>query len=235
MLTSPRALGVTTLLCLAGMAAHAPAMADQWRIDHATVIQLDGGVGVPAASPLHVGLSFLAAPFQDGQYPKSDPWSDFYQPVINGLTPQQGLVGPTQWHLTFKPQNGAAPSVDLVNMQASFASLELDRIDFVSGPRGGEYAWERPVAALGLSDPVKLKALGDGRYQASWDVRAPIPGWPSFDVDSRYAVSLTFVHFPEGTPWSYAPVPEPSSVFMAIAGIGAVGWARRRQAQRPEA
>lgn len=234
MLTSPRALGAA-VLCLAGLAAHAPAFADQWRIDHATVIQLDAGLGVPAASPVHVGFSFLAAPFQDGQYPKSSPWSDFYQPVINGLTPQQGLVGPTRWQLTFKPQNGAAPSVDLANMQASFASLELDRIDFVSGTRGGESAWERPVAALGLSDPVKLTALGDGRYQASWDIRASLPGWQAFDGDPRYAVSLTFTKFTEGTPWSYAPVPEPSSVFMTLAGLGAVGWARRRRLPRLEA
>lgn len=79
---------------------------------------------------------------------------------------------------------------------------------------------------------MKLKALGDGRYQASWQVRANPYEVSQESGDPLYAVNLTFAAFPEGTPWSYAPVPEPDSVFMALAGIGAVGWARRRQLQR---
>lgn len=230
MLTSPRALGAT-LLCLSGFAGHAPAFADQWRIEHATVIQLDDGVGEPAVSPLHLGFSYLAAPFQDGQYPKSSPWYDVSQPVINGVNPNQARFEPDRWQLTFNPRSGAAPSIDLANMQASFASLELDQIYVDIGIHGVRTEVEYALAALGLNDPVKLTALGDGRYQASWDVRGEIPGWLPSDSDPRYAVSLTFTHFPEGTPWSYAPVPEPSSVFMALVGLGAVGWARRRQAR----
>jgi hypothetical protein len=231
MLTSPRAFGVA-VLCLAGLAAHAPALADQWRIEHATVIELDDGVGEPAVSPLHLGFSYLAAPFQDGQYPKSSSWYDVYRPVINGVNPKQARFEPDRWQLTFQPDNGAAPSVDLANMQASFASLELDQIYVDIGMHGVRSEVEYRMAALGLDDPVKLTALGDGRYQASWDVRGNVPGGSAFEGDPLYAVSLTFIHFPEGTPWSYAPVPEPDSVFMALGGLGAVGWARRRQLQR---
>ncbi len=220
MITSPRALGAT-LLCLAGFAAHAPAFADQWRIEHATVIELDDGIGEPSPSPYHFAFSILAEPFQDGQFPSY--WPGFYLPVIRGEDPQYGRS-----QLMFRPENGAAPSVDLAKMRASFASLELDQVTTISGDRGGsDSTWVRPMYTLGLSDPVKLTALRDGRYQASWNVHAHLPGEPDYDV-GLYAVSLTFAHFSEGTP----PVPEPSSVFMALAGIGAAGWARRRQVRQ---
>lgn len=220
MQTFPRALGAT-LLCLAGFAAHAPAFADQWRIDHATVIELDDGIGEPSASPVHFDFSILDEPFQDGQYPSF--WPGFYKSVIGANDPQYGRM-----QLMFKPENGAAPFVDLVNMQAGFASLELDLVSSFSGDRGGsDSTWVRPMYTLGLSNPVKLTALRDGRYQASWNVHAHLPGEPDYDL-GLYAVSLTFAHFSEGTP----PVPEPSSVFMALAGIGAAGWARRRQVRQ---
>jgi len=222
--TSPRALGAT-LLCLAGFAAHAPAFADQWRIDHATVIQLDGGPGVPATSPLHVGLSFLAAPFKDGWI---GAW-DSHPALIQGVTLEPGYSSQTHWQLSIKQ---GKTFVDLANMRASFQGLELDRLEVVSGFRGGDSYWYRTEALLGSSDFVKLKALGDGRYQASWQVRANPYEVSQESGDPLYAVNLTFAAFPEGTPWSYAPVPEPDSVFMALAGIGAVGWARRRQLQR---
>lgn len=227
MLTPARALGAT-LLCFTAVAVHSPALAAQWRIVNATVDQLSLGAGEDPSMPLlHLQLPNAGAPFQDGQYL---PLNDFAAWASGGSENDQ-------WELRFSGPNSGwsrqPPSIDLANMQAHFDGLELTHSYWSCEPRFGCYGGVNQFATLGTESPVAITQVGPDRFSASWSVRST--GWyelPDSSVAPLYSVNLTFVAFPEGTPWSYAPVPEPASVFMALAGLGAVGWARRRQLQR---
>jgi hypothetical protein len=236
MLTSTRALAAS-LLCLAGAVAQSPALAAQWRIVNATVDQISLGQGAPAAPLLHAELPNAGAPFQDGSYqqPQGLPWMPYQYAVWGQAAPPQSGYW-SDWRFYFLPSYGAAPSIDLDNMQAHFGGLMLTNAYGIYEGKSGWYVGEQPVATLGLNEGVAITQVGEGRYTASWSVRST---WGTFNQDDPayplYSVNLTFVAFPEGTPWSYAPVPEPSSVFMALVGIGAVGVIRRRQARRPAA
>lgn len=232
MLTSTRALGAS-LLCLAGAVAQTPALAAQWRIVDATIDQISLGQGASDSPFLHAELPNAGAPFQDGSYqqPPDQPWMPYQYAAWGVASPPQPSFW-SEWRLFFLPNRGAAPSIDLANMQAHFGGMELTVAYGVYDGKSGWYVDDQPVTALGLSEGVAITQVGEGRYTANWSVRS---GGPSNQGDPRYplySVNLTFVAFPEGTPWSYAPVPEPSSVFLALAGVGAVGWARRRQIRR---
>ena len=228
MLTSLRPVGVAALLCLAGAAAHVPAQAAQWRIVNATVDQISLGADEDPSSPLlNLQLPNAGAPFQDGQYlPLND-----YAAWAPGGTENQ------QWELRFSNPNSGwsrqPPSIDLANMQAHFDGLELTHSYWSCEPRFGCSGGVNQFATLGTDAPVAITQVGPDRYSASWSVRST--GWytvPDSSVLPLYSVKLTFIAFPEGTTWSYAPVPEPSSVFLALAGLGAAGWARRRQVRQ---
>lgn len=229
MLTSLRPVGVAALLCLAGAAAHVPAQAAQWRIVNATVDQLSLGTSENPASYLpHLQLPNAGAPFQDGQYPQLGNYAAW---ASTGWENTKWILG------FFEPYLGQPwqpPSIDLANMQAHFDALELRWSFWSCAGKMGCSGGSSHVANLGTEDPIAITQVGPDRYSASWSVRST--GWyevPDDSVLPLYSVNLTFVAFPEGTPWSYAPsVPEPSSVFMALVGIGAVGVIRRRQARR---
>lgn len=230
LMTSLRPVGVAALLCLAGAAAHVPAQAAQWRIVNATVDQLSLGTGENPASYLpHLQLPNAGAPFQDGQYPQPGNYAAWAYAGSESTRWLLGFFGP------YSGQPWQPPSIDLANMQAHFDGLALKWSYSSCEPRFGCSGGTSPVAYLGTQDPIAITQVGPDRYSASWSVRSTWGG-PAEQDDpaySLYSVNLTFVAFPEGTPWSYAPsVPEPSSVFMALVGIGAVGVIRRRQARR---
>lgn len=233
MLTSLRPVGAAALLCLAGAAAHVPAQAAQWRIVNATVDQLSFGAGADPSIPLlHLQLPNAGAPFQDGQYPQPGEYAAWV-PSESETVPANDF-----FFLWFFGSNSeglrSPPSIDLANMQAHFDALELRWSFWSCAGKIGCSGGSSHVANLGTEDPIAITQVGADRYNASWSVRST--GWyevPDDSVLPLYSVNLTFVAFPEGTPWSYAPsVPEPSSVFMALVGIGAVGVIRRRQARR---
>lgn len=232
MLTSTQVLGAS-LLCLFGAVAQSPALAAQWRIVNATVDQISLGQGAPAAPLLHAELPNAGAPFQDGSYQQlpGDPWAPYQHAAWGEAARQSGYW--SDWRFYFSPSFGAAPSIDLVNMQAHFEGLVLETAYGIYEGKSGWFFGEQFVASLGLSEGVAITQVGEGRYTANWSVRS---AWGETNQDNPayplYSVNLTFVAFPEGTPWSYAPVPEPASVFMALAGLGAVGVIRRRQARR---
>lgn len=227
MLTSARALGAT-LLCFTAIAAHSPALAAQWRIVNATVDQLSHGAGDdPSISLLHLELPNAGAPFQDGQYPQLGNYAAWASAGSENTKWLLGFFGPNSG------QPWQPPSIDLANMQAHFDGLALKWSYWSCEHRFGCSGGSSDVANLGTQNPIAITQVGPDRYSASWSVRSA--GWyevPDSSVFPLYSVNLTFIAFPEGTPWSYAPVPEPASVFMALAGLGAVGWARRRQARR---
>jgi PEP-CTERM motif len=229
MLTPARALGAT-LLCFTAVAVHCPAQAAQWRIVNATVDQLSLAAGEDPSRPLlHLQLPNAGAPFQDGQYVPSSQKVAWAPGAFEGRQ---------QWYLKFSEPaylspTRPAPSIDLANMQAHFDGLELMSSYGTCEYRIGCYGWANRIAALGTDDPVAITQVGSNLYSASWSVRST--DWTEVADSSLYplySVNLTFVAFPEGTPWS---VPEPSSVFMVLAGLGAVVWARRRQISRPTA
>lgn len=232
MRTSTRALGAS-LLCLAAAMAQTPALAAQWRIVNATIDQISLGQGATDAPLLHAELPNAGAPFQDGSYQQQpgNPWAPSQYAVWGEAVPRQSGYW-SEWQLSFAPNYGAAPSIDLVNMQAHFGSMFLQNAYGIYEGKSGWFVDVRSVATLGLSEGVAITQVGEGRYTANWSVRST---WGQSTQDDLsyplYSVSLTFIAFPEGTPWSYAPVPEPSSVFMALVGIGAVGVIRRRQAR----
>lgn len=227
MLMSLRPVGAAALFCLAGAAAHVPAQAAQWRIIDATVDQLSlGAFDDPSRPLLQVHLLNAGAPFQDGQYVPGGQKVAWAPGAFEGRQ---------EWSLKFSQPaylspTRPAPSIDLANMQAHFDGLELMSSYGICEYRIGCYGWSSRIAALGTDDPVAITQVGPNRYSASWSVRST--DWTEVADSSLYplySVNLTFVAFPEGTPWS---VPEPSSVFMALVGIGAVGVIRRRQARR---
>lgn len=233
MLTSLRPVGAAALLCLAGAAAHVPAQAAQWRIVNATVDQLSLGAGQdPSIGLLHLQLPNAGAPFQDGQYPQLGNYAAWASAGSENTSFLLGFFGP------YSGQPWQPPSIDLANMQAHFDGLALKWSYWSCEPRFGCSGGNSHVADLGTQDPIAITQVGPDRYSASWSVRSTWGGLgeqddPAFPL---YSVNLTFVAFPEGTPWSYAPsVPEPSSALLALAGLGAAGWARRRQAQQPAA
>jgi len=222
MLTSQRLLG-TGLLCLTGILAHNPALAAQWRIVDATVDQISESVGAPPAPLLHLSLPNAGAPFQDGLH-QSNGVTDGY--VVWGEAELDQYGKWSDWRLYLSSEVDAPPSIDLTSMQARFDGLELQR---ARGQYEGKLGWHLDSsieAKLGLEQAVPITQVGEGRYTASWQVYSR--WWTS----ALYSVNLTFVSFPEGTPWTYAPVPEASSVFMALAGLGALGLIRRRQARQ---
>lgn len=210
-------LVVACLLGSVGALANSPALAEQWRIVNATVDEISQGPRESWQGPeLHAKMPNAGAPFQDNQF---QPNGFDYQ-AWGTIEDRYGYW--SEWRLYFTANAGAAPSIDLTSLSADFSGLEFRETYAVYEGKSGWYHGESFKAVLGLDDAVPITALGDGRYQASWLTQAS-------PIDPLYSVSLTFVAFPEGTPWSYAPVPEASSVCMALAGLGAVGLVRRRQ------
>lgn len=228
MKTSNR-LMIASLLGWASALAHSPALAEQWRIINATIQEISEEPRDSSQPPaLLAQLPNAGAPFRDGAYFSAGaPWSEH---AAWGIA-EERYAYRSEWWLRFTPQAGAAPSVDLTNLLADFSSLELLLSTAVyEGPMFGWYQYETSLAWLGLDDAVPITALSNGRYQASWLARSSSGGGLQEDPSNPlYSVNLTFVAFPEGTPWSYAPVPEASSVYMALVGLGAVGLIRRRQ------
>lgn len=213
---------VACLLGSVGALAHSPALAEQWRIVNATVDEMSQGPRESWQGPeIHAKLPNAGAPFQDHQF---QPEGYAYPHAVWGtIEDRYGYW--SEWRLYFTAEAGAAPSVDLAGMKADFSSLEFRSAYGVYEGRYGWYYGGSFIANVGLDEAVPITALGDGRYQASWLTQAS-------PVDPLYSVNLTFVAFPEGTPWSYAPVPEASSALMALAGLGALGLISRRQRSR---
>ncbi len=213
----PKRLILACLLGGVGALANSPALAEQWRMVDATVDEISQGPRQSWWGPeLHAKMPNAGAPFQDNQF---QPYGDDHA-VWGTIEDRYGYW--SQWWLRFMPSAGAAPSIDLTNLRADFSSLEFWE---AYAQYEGKIGWQHGKsfkAVLGLDEAVPITALGGGRYQASWQTQASPLG-------PLYSVKLTFVAFPEGTPWSYAPVPEASSAWMALAGLGAVGLVRRRQ------
>ncbi len=222
MLSSRQAL-CTALFCLASATAPVTSHAAEWRVVSFDVDLLSLDEASSAGPLQHAKLSGTGLTFDDGAY-RDD--------VASGLAGPATPSGWSSWRLSLSSGWGGAtapPSVDLSAMTARFDSATLTMMEFYPGDRGTWVSILLPFFyAMGLDEAVPITQIGEGQYQAAWQIHSTMSDSAHAPYMPLYAVSLRFESISTPPP----VVPEPTSGFMALAGIGAVAWARCRRARR---
>lgn len=210
----------------ASMLAYGPASATEWQITSAYSESFYNGVTYTEI------WDYPGKPFVDGQFPQDGapiklvPWADaavfgfsggsFPYGVPNSV----GMMGFSAAELVIDSSGSghwSPPHIDLSNMTADFSSL-----------------WEGTAVVWELSR-WGFEYHSSGRWAAFSDGRGIVPITANGDGSYTYAVlgeygsfTMNFKSVPDGSAANYVPVPETSTMFMALAGLGTLGLRRRR-------
>jgi len=207
---------------MVAMLAQEAASAAEWQVRSATV-ELGYRADIVMTTP--------GKPFVDGQFSSPPPWPEYEYQAVSSRVPGRnyewlggGAVGMLDflafagdpYHSPAKP-----PVIDLANMRADFSSVHLKILYFGGyAGHGGFSNHTEYDDSVGSDGWVSLTQNANGSYTARW---------PTFNSTTDYWVTLNFISVPDGSAANYVPVPEASTMFMALAGLGALGLLRRRQ------
>lgn len=214
----------------ASMVAYGPASATEWQITSAYQELFYNGV------TSHTNIAdYPGKPFVDGQFPQDGapielvPWADAAVFGFSGGSFPYGAPN-SVWVMGFSAADlvigsswsghWSPPHIDLTNMTADFSSLWEGTLVLVGSQRGGfDYhssgRWAEFSDGSGIGP---ITANGDGSYTFE-------------SLSDRLHLVINFKSVPDGSAANYVPVPEASTVFMALAGLGALGLMVRPRQQ----
>lgn len=212
----------------AAMATHGPASATEWQITSATFGYYDS---------FWYTVNTPGKPFVDGQFSQKEPWSlagPWKDAAAFNLSDKTYKNLPSSFAMLdfpamarspgYGPWN--APHVDLSSMTADFSSLVFSQ-GYIDGFRGATYYSPGSITEIAFfGDFLRYDDLptGVGKLTKNADDSY------TYGVYSPYGqVVVNFKSVPDGSAANYVPVPEASTMFMALAGLGALGVLRRRQ------